>query len=106
MLLSWGSSCSLRPVSPRPDNMSFIEILGILAGALTTFGLVPQVIHVFRLKEAHEISLPFAVMYTVGVGLWLLYGIKLGLLPVTAWNAISLVFAALLLFAKIRYGKN
>jgi MtN3 and saliva related transmembrane protein len=78
--------------------MSFIEILGILAGALTTFGLVPQVIHVFRLKEAHEISLPFAVMYTVGVGLWLL--------PVTAWNAISLVFAALLLFAKIRYGKN
>jgi MtN3 and saliva related transmembrane protein len=87
-------------------NMSFIEVLGLLAGALTTFGLVPQVIHVFRLKEAHEISLPFAVMYTVGVGLWLLYGVKLGLVPLIAWNSISFVFAALLLYAKLKYGKN
>jgi MtN3 and saliva related transmembrane protein len=86
--------------------MSTIEIIGIMAGALTTFGLVPQVLHVFKLKEAHEISLPFAVMYTVGVGLWLLYGIQLGLVPLIAWNSISFIFAALLLFAKLKYGKN
>ncbi len=86
--------------------MSFIEILGILAGALTTFGLVPQVIQVYRLKEAHEISLPFAVMYTVGIGLWLVYGVRLGLAPLIAWNAISFIFAALLLYAKLKYGKN
>jgi MtN3 and saliva related transmembrane protein len=88
------------------NNISLIEITGVLAGALTTLGLIPQVIHVFRLKEAHEISLPFAIMYTVGVGLWLVYGVSLGLLPLTIWNSISLVLAALLLYAKLKYGKN
>ncbi len=86
--------------------MSFIEILGIVAGAFTTLGLIPQVIGVFRMKEAHEISLPFAVMYTVGIGMWLVYGIRMELLPVTVWNSISLVLASLLLFAKLKYGKN
>jgi MtN3 and saliva related transmembrane protein len=85
--------------------LSIIELLGILAGALTTLGLIPQLIHIFRLKTAKEISMPFAILYLGGVALWLVYGIRLGLLPVVFWNAISLVLAALLVFAKVKYGR-
>ena len=85
--------------------MSFIELLGILAGALTTFGLIPQVIHILKLRSASEISFLFALMYLGGIALWLLYGIWLGLLPIILWNAISLVLAALLVYAKIKYGR-
>jgi MtN3 and saliva related transmembrane protein len=63
------------------EKMSFIEILGILAGALTTLGLIPQVVHIFTLRSAREISLLFAFLFLGGIALWLLYGIWLGLLP-------------------------
>ena len=85
--------------------MSFIELMGILAGALTTLGLIPQVVHIFTLKSAREISLLFAVLFLGGVSLWLLYGIWNGLLPVILWTGISVVLAALLVYGKLKYGR-
>lgn len=81
------------------------ELLGLLAGALMTLGLIPQIARVFRLRSAREISLPFTLLSLGGIALWLLYGIFLGLLPVIFWNAVSLVLIALLLYAKLRYGR-
>jgi len=68
-------------------------------------GFLPQVIRVFKLKSAHEISLPFAILFLTGLGFWLAYGISLRLTPVILWNAISVIFALALLYAKLRYGR-
>ena len=86
--------------------MHFAEYLGLIAGLLVTCSLIPQIIRVFRLRSAREISAVFTVLLLLGLVLWLVYGIILTLAPVIIWNAIGAVLAILLLYAKMRYGHN
>ena len=81
------------------------EIIGLISGALTSAGLIPQVVRVFRLKSAHEISLLFTVLFLAGGICWLSYGVFLNLRPVILWNSITLIFVGALLYAKLRYGR-
>jgi len=77
------------------------ESFGFVAGALVTCSLIPQLIRVFKLKSAHEISLLFASLLLLGITLWLVYGIYFGLPPVILWNAVGIVLVAALLGAKL-----
>ncbi len=86
--------------------MEIAEIVGLLGGALTTFGMVPQAVRIFKLKSAKEISLYFLLSFIIGVGLWITYGILLRLPPVIFWNAVSLVLLLSLLYAKLKYGRD
>ena len=86
--------------------MAWEEILGWVAGAIVTTSLIPQIIRVFKLKSAREISLVFTTLMFAGILLWLGYGIALGYLPVIVWNAIGTVLTAMLLAAKLRYGMS
>ncbi|MFC1924488.1 SemiSWEET family transporter [Chloroflexota bacterium] len=81
------------------------ESLGFVAGALVTCSMIPQIIRVFKLKSAREISILFTSLLLLGVTLWLAYGIYLRLNPVIIWNAVGAVLAALLLTAKLKYGR-
>ncbi|MDP2930986.1 MAG: SemiSWEET family transporter [Chloroflexota bacterium] len=82
------------------------ELLGFAAGVLSTFSVVPQLIRVFKLKSAREISTLFTLMLLLGIILWLAYGIYFMLLPVILWNAISTVLVGTLLAAKLKYGRS
>ncbi len=81
------------------------ESLGFVAGALVTCSLIPQLIRVFKLRSAREISLLFTALLLTGIILWLAYGISFGLVPVILWNAIGAVLVALLVYAKLKYGR-
>jgi MtN3 and saliva related transmembrane protein len=70
-----------------------------------TFSLIPQIIRVFRLKSAREISILFTSLLLVGLIMWLAYGVFLSLMPVILWNAIGALFAATLLYGKLKYGR-
>jgi MtN3 and saliva related transmembrane protein len=85
--------------------LSFGEILGLVAGAITTGSLIPQVIRVYRLKAAREISLMFTVAFIVGDAAWLAYGVIYQLLPIIFWNVLAILLAAALLYGKIKYGQ-
>ena len=79
--------------------------VGYIAGALTTFSFIPQLIRVFKTRRAHDISLLFNTMFLVGILLWLTYGILKKDVPIIAWNATAAVFSFILLYAKLRYGR-
>lgn len=79
--------------------------LGLVAGALVTCSLVPQLIRVFKLRSAREISLLFNTLLLLGIITWLAYGIYLKLIPVILWNAIGAALIAVLLYAKLKYGR-
>ena len=86
--------------------MVWQEVLGFIAGASITVGFFPQVWRLFKLKSAREISLPFTLLLLLGMSCWLTYGAFLNLLSVIVWNAVSLVLAAGMLYAKLRWGRE
>jgi MtN3 and saliva related transmembrane protein len=85
-------------------NVSIPELIGYCAAALTTMSFVPQAWLTFRTREVHGISLGMYGAFTLGVALWLLYGLLVGAWPIIVANAITLVFAAAILCMKLRYG--
>ena len=86
--------------------MQFGEVLGLVAGAITTGSFVPQVIRVYKLKSAREISLLFTLLFLSGGLLWLSYGVYLRSFPIMFWNIIASLLSLALLVGKLRYGKG
>ena len=83
--------------------MQLSNLLGYAAAALTTVSFVPQVLHTWKTRRAGGLSLGMVALFTLGVTLWLAYGIALGAWPVIAANAITLALAVFLLAMKLRY---
>lgn len=83
--------------------MTLPDILGSLAGALTTIAFIPQVIKTWKTRSTHDISLIMFSLFSLGVLLWLLYGISLGALPIIIANSITLALAMSILVMKIRF---
>jgi len=76
--------------------------LGFAAAALTTASFVPQVWKTFRTRDASGVSLAMYSVFTCGIVLWLVYGIRLGAWPLIVANTITLVLAGAVLAMKIR----
>ncbi|KPJ95282.1 MAG: hypothetical protein AMJ53_03115 [Gammaproteobacteria bacterium SG8_11] len=83
--------------------MDTVEIVGGLAGVLTTIAFIPQVVKTWRSRSAEDISLFMFLLFSTGVALWLIYGIAIGSVPVIAANAITLMLAVAILVLKVRY---
>jgi MtN3 and saliva related transmembrane protein len=82
-----------------------INLVGYVAAICTTISFLPQLIRVYRLKSAHEISLTMFLVYSFGVFLWMLYGLFIRSFPVIVANALSLVLSLAILTLKIRYDR-
>ncbi len=87
-------------------NLDWPELIGFVGGFLTTMGMIPQVLRLFRLKSAHEISLIFSLLFVLGITCWLSYGIVRGLMSVIVWNAVSLALGCAMLYAKFKWGRR
>lgn len=80
------------------------EIIGYFAAFCTTFAFLPQAIKTLQTKDTRGISLSMYVIFTLGVFLWLVYGIFIMNYPVIIANAITFTLAATILVFKLRYG--
>ncbi len=83
-----------------------IEQLGYAAAFCTTVAFVPQLVRVVRRRSARDVSLPTFVLFSIGVLLWLLYGIDIGSKPVIASNSVTLVLSVSILILKLRYDRR
>lgn len=81
------------------------EIIGLVAGVLTTAAFVPQVYKTWRSKSAESLSLTMYLVFFVGIVLWLIYGIHINSLGMIFANAVTGFLALLLIFFKLRYRK-
>lgn len=80
-----------------------METLGYMAGILTTIAFVPQVLQIYKTKSAKDVSLAMFLLFTTGVGMWLLYGIKSHAVPVIVANSVTLILSVVILFFKFKY---
>ncbi|MDB4903058.1 MAG: hypothetical protein JWQ63_2339 [Mucilaginibacter sp.] len=83
--------------------MNITAIIGYLAAFGTTVSFLPQAIKTIQTKNTSGISLSMYGLFTLGTLFWLIYGIMSGSLPVAIANAITLLFASIILVYKIRY---
>jgi MtN3 and saliva related transmembrane protein len=84
--------------------MDWIDTIGSVAAALTTLSFVPQALKTFKTRDVSGISLGMYTAFTLGVALWLIYGILIGAWPVIIANAVTLVLALAILVMKLRFG--
>ena len=83
--------------------MQLSELIGFAAAILTTASFVPQALHTFQTKDVRGISLGMYSAFTLGVALWLVYGLLLGAWPIIIANAITLTLAISILVMKLRF---
>jgi MtN3 and saliva related transmembrane protein len=81
----------------------WIETIGLVAGLLTTFSSLPQVIKLWRTRSTGDLSLAMLLMAVTGIALWLVYGIAIQSLVVALANTVSLGLFATVLGFKLRY---
>jgi len=83
--------------------MQLADWIGTVAATLTTASFVPQVLHTLRTKDVSGISLGMYSAFTLGICLWLVYGLLLDAWPIVIANAITEALALCILVMKLRY---
>jgi len=84
--------------------MDIVTVLGLFAAICTTISFLPQVIKTIQSKKTTDLSLGMYLLFTVGVLLWLVYGVLIHDLPVIIANAVTIILAFIILGYKLRYG--
>lgn len=79
-----------------------VEWLGYIAAFCTTFSFIPQVLHIIRSRDTRAISLGMYSVFTLGIAMWLTYGLLIHNLPMTLANGVTLLLALFILWQKIR----
>lgn len=83
--------------------MTIRLIVGAIAGTLCTISFIPQVLRVYRTKNARDLSLVTFIMFSLGVSLWFVYGLLIEELPVIIANGLTLILGLFIVAMKLRY---
>lgn len=83
--------------------MNLTDTIGYLAASLTTLSFVPQALHTFRTRDVSGISLGMYSVFTVGIAMWLIYGLLMQAWPVVVANVVTLGLASGILVMKLRF---
>jgi MtN3 and saliva related transmembrane protein len=81
-----------------------VDVIGATGATLTTRCWLPQALKVIREKETRALSLPATAAFTLGVVLWLIYGLAIGDWPLIGSNAVTLALMLPIVAMKLRYG--
>ncbi len=87
--------------------MNEIEtLIGLMAGTLTTLAFLPQVVQIWRSKCANDVSALTFTIFSLGVFLWIVYGVTIHALPIIITNIVTLILSLLILMLKWKYSKK
>ena len=83
--------------------MNIVTIIGFIAATCTTISFLPQVLQVIKTKDTKGLSLSMYFTFTIGIFLWLIYGIMIANFPIIIANIITLILALTILIMKLKY---
>jgi MtN3 and saliva related transmembrane protein len=87
-----------------PDSFeSWGNHIGLVAAALTTSAFLPQLIKVWLSKSAKDVSLAMFLVFTLGIALWLVYGLIRNDMVIVVANVITFSLSLAILVLKIRF---
>lgn len=85
---------------------NLIDAIGLVAGFLTTAAFIPQLLKIYRSKSGRDISGRMFALFSIGIVLWLIYGILLESLPLILTNVVTLALSLTIIGLKIRYARH
>lgn len=80
------------------------DLIGYVAAFCTTIAFVPQAMTVWKTRSTRDLSLAMFMIFTLGVALWLAYGLMLNSLPIIIANIFTLILAGYILVMKLTEG--
>lgn len=83
--------------------MSTAEIIGYVAGGITSLTFLPQVVKTWKQKSAKDVSLLMFIIAIVNEILWIFYGVLENLWVIILTNIIMLVMSLIMVGLKLRY---
>jgi len=82
------------------------NILGIVAGILTSVSMIPQLLKVLKEKNAEDLSWTMILVLISGLSLWVWYGFIKDELPIILSNAFAVIVNVILLICCMIYKKK
>lgn len=82
--------------------MNMISVVGLAAAFCTTVAYLPQALRIWRTRSAQDVSLGMYLVMSLGLVLWLVYGVCIGSLPIILANTATLLLTSLILILKLR----
>ncbi|MGB0769638.1 MAG: SemiSWEET family sugar transporter [Flavobacteriaceae bacterium] len=86
-------------------DIDYIEGIGLLAAALTTYSFFPQVYKTWKTKDVSAFSMTTFTLFFIGIVCWLIYGIHKESLSMILANTITMVLAFIILVFIFKYRK-
>jgi len=83
--------------------MDLIDIIGIVAGILTSSSIVPQIVKTLKKKKATEVSVFMFIVMMTGNALWVYYGFDKSDIAIISTNFLALGLNITMLVLKYRY---
>ena len=83
--------------------MTIITGIGYCAGSLTSLGFIPQVVKGFQTKHMKDVALWQPILFTIGMVMWLIYGILLREMPMIPANTLAVILNAIVIWQKLAY---
>lgn len=83
----------------------WVEAVGTVAAVCTATAYLPQVLMVYRSKDASGVSWGMVLLLCVGLSLWFVYGIAIHRWPVIAVNGFTLVLTTMMAILKFKYDR-
>lgn len=86
--------------------MNLADIFGLTGGVLTSVGFIPQIIKSWQTKKIGDVALWQPIILTIGMSLWLTYGLMGNKMPVIVSNIFALACNMVILWMKYAYRRN
>ena len=84
--------------NPTPEV--WVNVVGTAAALCSMTSFTPQILKIWREKDASSVSLRMFLLTVTGFVLWTTYGVLLGSWPVAVANAVCLVLSGVILALK------
>ena len=84
-------------------TLNWVEVIGFIAAFCTATAYLPQVLMVWRSKDASGVSWGMVLLLCVGLALWFIYGIAIHRWPVILVNGFTLILTGTMAVLKLRY---
>ena len=80
--------------------------IGTAAALLTTFGFVPQIMKMYKKKSAKDVSIVTLLQFSIGVSLWILYGVHIKDYIIVISNILTVLTLIIAIILYNRYNRS